>query len=235
MEGGALKKVIIFGNQELSELLYYYLKHDSEYEVVGFTVDGAYLKEETFSGLPIVPFESVETIYPPTTHLMSMLLGYRNVNKFRATKYAEAKEKGYRFARYVSSHAVVWPNVVIGENSFVLERAILQPFSSVGNNVVVSPTSFIGHHSVVKDHCFISSGITMLGHVTVEPYNVLGAGVTIMDGSTIAQGCIVGGGSVISKDTVEFGVYTGSAATLHPKSSREIGRILTWANDTRQG
>ena len=59
-----MAKVIIFGIQDFAELAHYYLMHDSEHEVVAFSVNEEYLPENKFfHGLPIVAFENIENIY----------------------------------------------------------------------------------------------------------------------------------------------------------------------------
>jgi sugar O-acyltransferase (sialic acid O-acetyltransferase NeuD family) len=227
-------KVLVFGNQEVAAINYFYLTHDSPFEVVAFTVDEAYLKEETLCGLPVVPFEQVEAIYPPTTHKMSLFLGFRDVNRFRAEKYSQAKAKGYELVSYVSSRAITWPDLVIGENSMVSEAVVVQPHARIGSDVMISSGAVIGHHSLVQDHCFIAARAVLLGKVTVEPYCVLGANCIIKDGVTVRRACIIGAGSYISEDTREKGVYVIKPAGLMPKSSDELGRLLTWAADVRR-
>jgi len=225
-------KVIVFGNVGLSALHYYYLTNDSPYEVVAFTVDDEYITDTVFHGLPVVPFERVETVYPPDEYQISILLGYRDVNRLRAQKYAEAKQKGYQFASYISSKATVWPGVEIGENSHVYESAIVQPFASIGDNVVLGPASFVGHHAVVKDHCFVASHARLLGGVTVEPYCVLGTNATVIDKIAVARECIIGAGSLVSSNTVEKGVYITKSAELVSRHSDQLGKILTWAQES---
>ena len=47
-----MKDLIIFGTAELAELAYYYFTHDSDYEVVAFTVDEEfYDKDFSFGDL----------------------------------------------------------------------------------------------------------------------------------------------------------------------------------------
>ena len=54
------KQIVIFGTGEIAELAHYYFKHDSEYEVVAFTVDGQFIKSPMFFDLPVIPFEKIE-------------------------------------------------------------------------------------------------------------------------------------------------------------------------------
>jgi sugar O-acyltransferase (sialic acid O-acetyltransferase NeuD family) len=227
-------KVVVFGNSELAAINSFYLTHDSPYRVVGFTTDAAYVKEDHFRGLPVVPFEQVESIFPPSAHRMSILLGFRDVNRLRSKKYVEAIGKGFELISYISSKAIIWPGVEIGDNCHIHEGAVVQPFAKIGSDVVISAHGLVGHHSHIRDHCFLSAGSTILGGSVVEPYCVLGANATVLDGVTVARECIIGAGSLITKDTCERGVYMDKAAELLSKTSDEVGGLLTWSNDARR-
>ena len=60
-----MAKIVLFGVQDTAELVHFYLTHDSGHEVVAFCLTEAFLKEDTFRGLPVVSFEEVQTVYPP--------------------------------------------------------------------------------------------------------------------------------------------------------------------------
>jgi sugar O-acyltransferase (sialic acid O-acetyltransferase NeuD family) len=212
-----------------------YLTHDSPYEVAGFTVDREYIKEGTLLGLPVVAFEEVESIFPPSEYKMSLCISYRRVNRLKAEKYAQAKAKGYELITYISSRAFTFPGLTVGDNSFIYENASIGPFAKVGNDVFIGPGSIIGHHSVIKDHCFVGPHAVILGSTTIEPYCVIGANSTIRDGGVIvARECIIAAGVSIGKDTRERGVYVGSPAELVPKPSDELGALLTWDVDGKK-
>ena len=57
------KKLVIFGAGDIAELAKYYFDNDSDYEVVAFTVDQEFLDVETKDQLPVVAFESLETVF----------------------------------------------------------------------------------------------------------------------------------------------------------------------------
>jgi len=223
-----MEKVVLFGNAEVASMTYFYLSQDSPYEVAAFTVDREYIKEDTRFGLPVVPFEDVESICPPGEYKMSVALGFSKVNRFRAERYSQAKAKGYELISYVSSRTTTWPGLVVGDNCFISEGSIIQPFAEIGNNVIIGTGSIIGHHSVIKDHCFLAASVVVLGCVTIEPYCVLGANSTIRDGVTIARECIIGAGATISKNTRERAVYVDQPAELLPKPSDVLSQWLTW-------
>lgn len=220
-----MAKVVIFGITEMAELTHFYFTHDTSHEVIAFTVDGNYIKEDSMYGLPVVPFEDVESIYPPNEYKMRVALWYSGTNKLRAEKYYQAKAKGYELINYISSKAITWPGLVIGDNCLILENAVCMPFAKIGNNVTIMIGCSIAHDAVIGDHCFLAGNVALLGGVVVEPYCFLGGNSTIRNNVTIASECVVGAGALILQDTKEKGVYKGNPATLLPKRSDELKRI----------
>ena len=78
------EKIIIFGNGVQARLAYFYFQSDSNYEVVAFTVDAMYLKENLFLDKPIVSFEEAIKVYPVTEYKMFVAMGYKKMNQQRA-------------------------------------------------------------------------------------------------------------------------------------------------------
>jgi sugar O-acyltransferase (sialic acid O-acetyltransferase NeuD family) len=206
------EKIIIIGDSAFAEVAYEYFTHDSEYQVAGFSVEKAYLKRESLFGLPVVPFESVEKAFPPDSHKAFVAITYAQLNRLRERLYLAAKKKGYSMVSYISSHAFVWKNVAVGENSFIFEDNTLQPFVKVGNNVIIWSGNHIGHHSVIKDHCFIASHVVVSGFCEIGEYCFLGVNSTIANNVKIAPNCLIGAGALILKDT-EAGKVYGSEMT----------------------
>lgn len=211
-----MAKIIVFGILDTAELAHYYLTHDSEHEVIAFTVNRQYIEQESFHGLPVVAFEDVENIFPPSQyHFFAPMTG-RNMNRNREAIYNHAKGKGYQFISYISSRATIFDKSVVGENCFILEDNTIQPFTTVGNNVVMWSGNHIGHHGQIKDHVFFTSHVVLSGHCVVEPYCFFGVNSTIRDYTSIAQGTLVGMASAITKETEEWGIYVGNPAKKVP-------------------
>ena len=217
-----MAKVVIFGTLDTAELAHFYLTHDSTHDVVAFSVTQDYLKEKTFRGLPVVPFESVEHEYPPDEYGFFVPMTGRKMNRLREQYYLAAKAKGYSLISYVSSRATVFPGAEIGENCFILEDNTIQPFTSIGNNVVMWSGNHIGHHGQIQDHVFFTSHVVLSGHCIVEPYCFLGVNATIRDGLHIAEGTLIAMSACITRDTEPWGVYQGVPAQKGPKRSKEL-------------
>lgn len=218
-----MANIIIFGVQDFAELAHFYLLHDSEHEVVAFSVSKNYIPEDlVFHGLPVIPFEGIGESHPPEEFKFFAPMSPRNMNQLRKSVYDKIKIKGYECISYVSSRATVFPDAQIGENCFILEDNTLQPYTPIGNNVVLWSGNHIGHHCVVKDHVTFTSHVVLSGHCTVESYCFFGVNSTIRDGLTIAEGSMIAMGASITKDTEPWSVYKGVPARKSDVSSRDI-------------
>lgn len=217
---GKTGKLVIFGAGLVAEVAYEYFTHDSPYEVVAFTVHEAFLKRDSLFNRPVVPFQRVEEIYRTDACKMFVAAGFGRLNRDRAALYQEARRKGYVLASYVSSRAFVWRNVQLGDNCFIHEHNVLQPFVRVGNNVTLWSGNHIGHHSVIRNHCFISSHVVVSGCTEVGEYCFLGVNSAVGDNLVVARDCFVGPGAVIRTNTEPGKMYTGPSARV-----RRIGAL----------
>lgn len=207
------KKLVLFGYTEFAEIAYEYFTYDSEYTVVGFCVDREFLTKDSLFGLPIVPFEEVEKHFAPEEHYFYAASVYTKLNRLRKRVADTAKEKGYKLASYISSHAFVWRNVKLGEHIFIFEDNTVQPFSEIGNNVVLWSGNHIGHHSKVGDNCFISSHVVVSGGVVIGENCFFGVNSTINNAITIGKDCLVASGGLIYKDVPEDRIVKGKDIT----------------------
>jgi sugar O-acyltransferase (sialic acid O-acetyltransferase NeuD family) len=214
--------VVIFGTTDFARIAHVYLRDDSPHEVVAFTVDDAYRTADEFRGLPLVPFERLEQEYPRDEVAMLVAIGFSGVNRARRTVYERCKEKGYELVTYVSSRADVSAEVELGDNVFVFEQNVLQPFVRVGNDVILWSGNHIGHDTTIGDHCFIASHAVVSGNVTIGESCFVGVNATVRDGVAIAPECVIGAGALIMADTERGGVYAVRGTEPLPKRSWEL-------------
>jgi sugar O-acyltransferase (sialic acid O-acetyltransferase NeuD family) len=219
------KKLVVFGSGDIGQLAHYYFTNDSDYDVVAFTVDAAYIKETTFCGVPVVPFEEISDQYPPTEYDLFVALSYAKLNQVRREKYLAAREKGYHIPSYISSHATVLNDGRIGENCFILEDNTIQPFVTIGNNVTLWSGNHIGHHSTINDHCFLASHIVVSGGVTIDESCFIGVNATLRDHITIGSKSVIGAGVLVLADVEPEGLYIGTATERSAFPSTRLRKI----------
>lgn len=221
-----MTKVVIFGTEKLAEVGHFYLTNDSPYEVVAFTVNAEFIKEKQFVGLPVIPFEEIEKRYPPDEFKMFIAIGYKRLNAIRAGKYNEAKNKGYELISYISSKATHWGDTEIGDNCFIFENQVIQPFVRIGNDVILWSGNHFGHNVVIGDHCFIASHVVVSGGVSIGAYSFIGVNATIRDDVTIGRECIIGAGALILNNTRDKEVYIAKPTELYRLDSTRFEKMM---------
>ena len=216
-----MKKLIIFGIGEQAEMAYYYFKNDSNYEVVGFTVDKEFKDKDSLFELPIIDFDSINNSHSNKEYELFIAIGYNKVNKIRTDKYLEAKEKGYKIASYISTKSSIFTND-IGENCFILEDNTIQPFVTIGNNVTLWSGNHIGHHSIIKNNCFITSQVVISGGCIIDEFTFIGVNATLRDHIKIGKSNVIGAGALILGDTEDNKVYTEKATEVSRVPSNRL-------------
>jgi sugar O-acyltransferase (sialic acid O-acetyltransferase NeuD family) len=207
-------KLIIVGDRAFAEIAFEYFSHDSPYDVVAFSVEREFITRDGLFGLPVVPFEDLENEYDPQEHKIFIALTYARLNRVRTRLFQTAKAKGYKPASYVSSRAFVWNNVEIGQNCFIFENNVVQPYVRIGDNCILWSGNHIGHHSTINANCFVSSHVVISGCVEIGENCFLGVNSTIVNNVKVASDNVVGAGALILKDTAENTVHKGTPASI---------------------
>jgi sugar O-acyltransferase (sialic acid O-acetyltransferase NeuD family) len=218
-------EIVIFGAGEIAELADFYFTHDSEFDVVGFTVDEAYLSEDRFRDRPVVAFERVTEAFPPGRFGFFVAVSYAGLNAVRAEKVLAARTKGYRLVSYLSSRATVFPGFELKENCFILEDNTIQPFARVGANVTLWSGNHVGHHSIIEDDVFIASHVVVSGGVRIGQGSFVGVNVTIRDHVTIGRKCVLGAGALVLEDQPELSVVAPRGTERSQVPSTRLRRI----------
>ena len=220
------KKLIIFGNEKMAQLVHFYFKHDTDYDIAGFTVDSAYIKDKEFLGLPVFPFEDIQNTHGPSDYEMFIAIGYKKLNTIRAGKYNEAKAKGYTLASYMCTKMSKWGDTVIGDNCFILENQVFQPDVTVGNNVYIWSGNHFGHDVVIGDHSYLASHIVVSGYVKIGSHCFIGINATLRDQVTIGNQCIIGAGALVTNNVKDGSVLVEAATKLYLLNSDQFERMM---------
>lgn len=223
------KKLVLFGLEDFAQIAYEYFMHDSDYEVVGFTADRAYINAPQLFGLPVVPFDEVEKHFAPHEHSMHVAIIYGRMNRIRQEIAARAKAKGYALASYISSRAFIWKNVQIGEHCFIFEDNTIQPFVKIGDNVIMWSGNHIGHHSTIGSHNFISSHVVVSGWCGIGEHCFLGVNATLANNTHLGAGSWVMHSAVLGGNVPEKSMVKSTKSEITPLDEDALFRALTRA------
>ncbi len=207
--------LVIFGAGPFARLMHYYFTHDSEYRVTAFTADPEYLAEPQFCGLPAIPFERVVECHPPSRARMFVAVGYRRM-RARAEMFQRARSCGYTLANYISSRAMRYPDLRLGENNVAMANVHFEPFVTVGDNNVFWSDTLVCHDVTVGDGNYVAAKCVLGGNSVVTEGCFVGNGSILINDVTLAPETHMLPGAVALQSTRAFRRYAGNPA-------REIG------------
>lgn len=220
------KNLLIVGAGEFADIAYEYFAVDSDYTVVGFAVEAAYLADTTKFGLPVVALETVETVFSPDSVAVHVAITSTSLNQVRERIFGIVRAKGYRFANYISSRAFVWRTAQLGENVFIFENNVIQHGVLIGDGVVLWSGNHIGHQSRIGDFCFVSSHVVISGYCAIGRRSFLGVNATFADHVSIPADTFVGLASVLNKSIEEPGqILTGNPAVASKVSAYRYFKV----------
>lgn len=220
-----MEKIIIWGVGQISQVFTFYIQKYTQYNICAYTLDREYAGDKKeFNGIPIIAFEEIEKHFPPNQYKMAVIMGYKNLNRYREERYLQAKAKGYDFINYISPHSLVETECV-GENVFILGQCHIQPFTKIGNNCVIWSGTIIGHHTIIDDNCFIA-GARVSGSVTIESNCFLGNSSMIADGIIIGKHSIIGQACMIQRNTKDCSVFVNRQTKRMNITSEQVKDML---------
>lgn len=220
------KNLIIIGAGEFATIAFEYFTHDSDFTVVGFAVEEAYLDSTEMCGLPVVALETLETRFPPEQVQVHVAVTSTALNQVRERLFGVAKAKGYAFANYISTRAFVWRTAELGENVFVFEHNTVQHGVRIGDGVVLWSGNHIGHQTQIGDFCFLSSHVVLSGYCSVGRRSFLGVNVSFADHISVPEDTYVGLASVLNKSVDTPGkILTGNPAEASRVSAYRFFKV----------
>lgn len=206
------RRLVIVGAGQIAEVADWYFTRESEWEVVGFSVDSAYLAEDSFAGRPVRPLEELESHFPPANVACFVAFGYNQMSRPRRAKVEALKQRGYHLTSFVHPRSEIWGGLKVGPNSFILEHNTIQPFVTIGANSFLWSGNHIGHHSHLGAHMFIASHVVISGAVTIGDHSFLGVNATVRDNVSLGEAVVVGAGATVMTDVPDQAVIPGRSS-----------------------
>lgn len=130
-------------------------------------------------------------------------------NKARVILCSQIVERGGKLATLVHPHAFVSPTASLKPGTVICAGGIVQPYASIGLGCIINTAATVEHHCDLADGVHLSPGVHLSGNVSVGKTTWLGTGVNVRDKITIGEGITIGVGSVVVKDILEIGIYSG--------------------------
>lgn len=61
------RPLVLVGAGEFALIALEYFEHDSDYEVIAFSIERAYITQPVLEGRPVIPYEDLDAVHPLLT------------------------------------------------------------------------------------------------------------------------------------------------------------------------
>ena len=201
------EKLILVGGGHLAKEIVQFVQCYKLFDIMGFAVNKALIKSDTYLGYPVYPLEELEEYAKPDeVKLFVAVSWYNHFNEIKEKLFNEMKERGYHFAKLIATDAVIDPSVKLGEGNWITPLVVIGFNAVIGSNNVINDRTTIGHYSEIGDHNFISPHVLINGHVSIQNRTYILGGAIIVNRIKIGNKCIVGSGTVIKKDLKDYSI-----------------------------
>lgn len=215
------KTIVIWGISELSQIISKYMQSDDRYEVVAYTLDDYYVKQESFLSKPLIPFSKLAEVLGRTAFEILVTVGYGRMNDVRRDIIKRLLAGGYAVAEYIHPTSLVYSSR-LGIGNIILENCSVGAFTELGDGNIIYPSTTISHHSKIGSFNFFSVECAVAGHVIVGDNCFFGVNCTVKNELKIANHTLVGAATYIAHDTDEYGVYVPERTVKLNKSSMDM-------------
>ena len=185
------------------------------YQIIGI-LDKPELAGSQVLGYPIIGTDEDISQYAGKASF-HITVGQITNAAIREQLYKKVVLAGGFIATIISPFAVVSKHAHIGQGCTIMHKAVVNANATIGQNCIINTSADIEHDVSISDFCHISTGATINGAAKVGHHSFIGSNATVNQGVTITNHVILGSGSVLTKDVLKPGIYTGAPATLKIK------------------
>ena len=144
-------------------------------------------------------------------------VGFIKESSLRLKIHDKIRTSGGNLGTLIASTAYVSRHAQIGAGTVVMHHAFVNAGARIGSGCIINTFVNVEHDALIGDNCHISTGAMVNGDCKVGDCSFLGSQSVMVNGTSIISGCIIGAGSVVRKDILEKGIYSGNPAILKMK------------------
>lgn len=144
-------------------------------------------------------------------------VGFIKDSTLRLKIYDQIRLAGGRLATLIASTAYVSKHAVIGEGTVVMHQAFVNASAQIGFGCIINTFVNIEHDALVGNYSHISTGAMVNGDCKIGECCFLGSQSVMVNGTSITSGCVIAAGSMVRKQLLQKGIYSGNPALLKIK------------------
>lgn len=221
-----MDRIFILGTTKYSFMLHSMIEEEGQYQIIGHTVSRKYLEKNyricNDNEAKLYPLEDLKK-YVNGNEKVKVLntIGYTEMNQVRQRLFDECEKLGYESVNFVSSHALVFSNL-IGKGNIILPGAYIGTNVNMGNNNVFYTGCVMTHDIEIGDNNFIAANVTVGGEVKIGNNCFVGMGAVLKNRITVNDFCLIGAATYLSHNLEREKVIVPPKSIVIEKKSIEM-------------
>lgn len=217
-----MQEVLLFGTNELSERIDYYIEHGEStkpFSVKGFVIDDDYYTGEDFAGKKVYRYSEAKENFLKTVPII-VCIGYKNMNENRKKIFYKLKEDGWIIESYVSSETKNFAaSMGVGNIFLCNSRAEVNCRIGDGN---IFDGAVLSHHSVMGNFNFLCGDSMTGGKIQIGDCCFIGMNSCIQDGIKLHDKTLVGAGCYLRHSTKKPGQCYAAPKSIRLGNSEDL-------------
>ncbi len=204
-------KIVVVGGGEFAHLIIDIIKKLNQYEILGYTdiVDKGTVLGVEYLGTDEV-LKDIINRYENCNAVVAV--GLIKISYIRNKVYEKLKKLGFVLPCIISKTAVIQEDVTIGDGTCVLNNALINAGTKIGECCIVGPGAIVEHHCNVGDFVTLATGSIFAAGSTIGNNSILSIGAIVVSHKNICSNCFIGAGSVAINGISVEGTYYGVPA-----------------------
>ena len=202
------KTLAIIGSGHLGQQMAHYAISDNHYEKVVFFDD--FTSEKEVNGFTVLGnSEAIITEFEKKSFDEILIgIGYKHLSV--------KKELFERFSNKIPFGKIIHSTSWVDATASINEGCVIYPSCSIDAHAVIDANSIlniactVAHDTIVGKHCFLSPRVALAGFIKIEDMCILGINSTVIDNISIVSKTQLGGGTVVTKNIENNGLYVGN-------------------------
>lgn len=167
-------------------------------------------------GYPILGTDTDISLYVDKADFI-VTVGFIKSYLLRLKIHDKIRAAGGQFATIVASTAYVSKYAMIGKGSIVMHQSFVNADAQIGTGCIINTCANIEHDAVIGNYCHISTGVMVNGDCRIGECSFLGSQSVVVNGVSVSSECIIAAGSMVRKNILQKGIYSGNPAMLKIK------------------
>jgi sugar O-acyltransferase (sialic acid O-acetyltransferase NeuD family) len=163
------------------------IEQENKYKILGI-IDNDQSLPSSVLGYPVIGGDDDLPLLRDQCDNALITVGQIKNADIRIKIFKQLKKLDYILPVIISPDAYIARDVLIGEGTIVMNRAMVNCCARIGGNCIINSQALVEHDACLGDHCHIATGAIVNGGALIADEVFIGSQSVVVQEAEIAQG-----------------------------------------------